>query len=122
MSIGLIGRKRGMTRVFTEEGDSIPVTVIEVSPNRITQIRSDEVDGYAAIQVTSGNRRASLVSRPLAGHYAKAGVEAGEGLWEFRLDPASDEELEIGAELTVGRFEAGQRSEEHTSELQSRGH
>ncbi|HLS05472.1 MAG TPA: 50S ribosomal protein L3 [Wenzhouxiangella sp.] len=109
MSIGLIGRKRGMTRVFTEEGDSIPVTVIEVSPNRITQIRSDEVDGYAAIQVTSGNRRASLVSRPLAGHYAKAGVEAGEGLWEFRLDPASDEELEIGAELTVGRFEAGQK-------------
>lgn len=109
MSIGLIGRKRGMTRVFTEEGDSIPVTVIEVGPNRITQIRSDEVDGYSAIQVTSGGRRASLVSRPMAGHYARAGVEAGEGLWEFRLDPASDEGLEVGAELTVERFEPGQK-------------
>src|SRR5690625_703159 len=109
MSIGLIGRKRGMTRVFTEEGDSIPVTVIEVGPNRITQIRSDEVDGYSAIQVTSGSRRASLVSRPMAGHYARAGVEAGEGLWEFRLDPAGDEDLEVGAELTVERFEPGQK-------------
>src|SRR5690625_5833263 len=86
MSIGLIGRKRGMTRVFTEEGDSIPVTVIEVGPNRITQIRSDEVDGYSAIQVTSGSRRASLACRPMAGHYDRAGVEAGEDRKSTRLN------------------------------------
>ncbi|RFF30494.1 50S ribosomal protein L3 [Wenzhouxiangella sediminis] len=109
MAIGLVGRKRGMTRIFTEEGNSVPVTVIEVSPNRITQIREQESDGYAAIQVTCGSKRTSLVSRPLAGHYAKAGVEAGEGLWEFRLDGEEGEGLEIGAELTVERFEAGQK-------------
>ena len=109
MAIGLVGRKRGMTRIFTEEGNSVPVTVIEVSPNRITQIRDQEKDGYAAIQVTCGNKRTSLVSRPLAGHYAKAGVEAGEGLWEFRLDGNDGDGLEIGAELTVERFEAGQK-------------
>lgn len=109
MAIGLVGRKRGMTRIFTEEGNSIPVTVIEVSPNRITQIREQESDGYAAIQVTCGSKRTSLVSRPLAGHYAKAGVEAGEGLWEFRLDGEDGETLEVGAELTVERFEAGQK-------------
>ncbi len=109
MAIGLVGRKRGMTRIFTEEGNSIPVTVIEVSPNRITHIRAQESDGYAAIQVTCGSKRTSLVSRPLAGHYAKAGVEAGEGLWEFRLDGEDGETLEVGAELTVERFEAGQK-------------
>jgi large subunit ribosomal protein L3 len=109
MAIGLVGRKRGMTRIFTEEGNSVPVTVIEVNPNRITQIREQESDGYAAIQVTCGSKRTSLVSRPLAGHYAKAGVEAGEGLWEFRLDGEEGEGLEIGAELTVERFEAGQK-------------
>jgi large subunit ribosomal protein L3 len=109
MAIGLVGRKRGMTRIFTEEGNSVPVTVIEVSPNRITQIREQESDGYAAVQVTCGSRRTSLVSRPLAGHYAKAGVEAGEGLWEFRLDGNDGDGLEIGAELTVERFEAGQK-------------
>lgn len=98
-----------MTRIFTEEGNSVPVTVIEVSPNRITQIRGAETDGYAAIQVTCGSKRTSLVSRPQAGHFAKAGVEAGEGLWEFRLDGEGGEGLEIGAELTVSRFEAGQK-------------
>lgn len=109
MTIGLVGRKRGMTRIFTEEGNSVPVTVVEISPNRITQIREQDNDGYAAIQVTCGGRRTSLVSRPLAGHYAKAGVEAGEGLWEFRLDGSDGDGLEIGAELTVERFEPGQK-------------
>ena len=109
MTIGLVGRKRGMTRVFTEEGSSIPVTVVEVSPNRITQIRSVENDGYSAIQVTCGSRRTSLVNRPAAGHYAKAGVEAGEGLWEFRLEDNEGSDLEVGSEITVERFEAGQK-------------
>lgn len=110
MAIGLVGRKRGMTRIFTEEGSSVPVTVVEVSPNRITQIRDAEKDGYSAIQVTCGSRRTSLVSRPQAGHFAKAGVEAGEGLWEFRLDDGDHEEsFEVGGELTVERFEAGQK-------------
>jgi len=109
MTIGLVGRKRGMTRIFTEEGSSIPVTVVEVSPNRITQIRSLESDGYAAIQVTCGARRTSLVKRPAAGHFAKAGVEAGEGLWEFRLDDGEGADLSIGSEITVERFEAGQK-------------
>lgn len=109
MAIGLVGRKRGMTRIFTEEGNSVPVTVIEVSPNRITQIREQDKDGYEAIQVTCGSKRTSLVSRPRAGHFAKAGVEAGEGLWEFRLEGNDGEGLEIGSELTVERFEAGQK-------------
>ncbi|WP_049726198.1 50S ribosomal protein L3 [Wenzhouxiangella marina] len=109
MTIGLVGRKRGMTRIFTEEGNSIPVTVVEVSPNRITQIRNVETDGYAAIQVTCGSRRTSLVNRPAAGHFAKAGVEAGEGLWEFRLEDNEGADLEVGSEITVERFEAGQK-------------
>jgi large subunit ribosomal protein L3 len=97
-----------MTRVFTEDGASIPVTVVEVSPNRVTQIKELETDGYRAIQVTAGNRKASKVSKSEAGHFAKAGVEAGAGLWEFRLGEA-DEAPEVGAELTVERFEAGQK-------------
>src|SRR6056297_411756 len=109
MTIGLVGRKRGMTRIFTEAGSSIPVTVVEVSPNRITQIRSVDTDGYSAIQVTCGSRRTSLVNRPAAGHFAKAGVEAGEGLWEFRLDDNEQDDLEVGSEITVDRFEAGQK-------------
>ncbi len=109
MTIGLVGKKKGMTRVFQEDGTSVPVTVVEVSPNRVTQIRSTESDGYTAIQVTSGDRRASLVSRPLAGHYAKAGVEAGEGLWEFRLSAEELSSLEVGSQITVERFEPGQR-------------
>jgi large subunit ribosomal protein L3 len=108
MAIGLVGRKSGMTRVFTEDGASIPVTVVEVSPNRVTQIKELETDGYRAIQVTAGNRKASKVSKSEAGHFAKAGVEAGAGLWEFRLGEA-DEAPEVGAELTVERFEAGQK-------------
>ena len=86
MTIGLIGRKRGMTRVFTEQGDSVPVTVIEVNPNRITQVKTVEVDGYSALQVTLGTKRNSLVTKPEAGHFGKAEVEAGEGLWELRLN------------------------------------
>ena len=108
MTIGVVGRKSGMTRVFTDEGVSVPVTVVEVSPNRVTQIKELETDGYRAIQVTAGSRKASKVSKPEAGHFAKAGVAAGEGLWEFRLD-ASDEAFEVGSELTVERFEQGQK-------------
>ena len=107
MAIGLVGRKSGMTRVFTEDGASIPVTVVEVSPNRVTQIKELETDGYRAIQVTAGNRKASKVSKSAAGHFAKAGVEAGNALLEFRLETA-DEAPEVGSELTVERFEVGQ--------------
>jgi len=108
MKIGLVGRKRGMTRVFTEAGDSVPVTVIEVNPNRVTQVKSESSDGYRSIQVTAGARRASLVNKPVAGHFAKAGVEPGEGLWELRLPEGEDAELETGAELKVDMFEAGE--------------
>jgi large subunit ribosomal protein L3 len=97
-----------MTRVFTEEGASVPVTVIEVDPNRVTQVKNDDSDGYRSVQVTFGKRRASLVNKPVAGHYAKAGVEAGEGLWELRLPEGEGEELETGAELNVEMFEAGE--------------
>ncbi|MHA7817886.1 MAG: 50S ribosomal protein L3 [Pseudohaliea sp.] len=107
MTIGLVGRKSGMTRVFTEDGASIPVTVVEIAPNRVTQIKQPESDGYRAVQVTAGARRADKVSKSEAGHYAKAGVEAGNGLWEFRL-AEGDEAFEVGAELTVERFEPGQ--------------
>ncbi|MGC9423462.1 MULTISPECIES: 50S ribosomal protein L3 [Vibrio] len=100
--IGLVGRKVGMTRVFTEEGVSIPVTVVEVEANRISQVKTLETDGYAAIQVTAGTKKASRVTKPEAGHFAKAGVEAGRGLWEFRLE--NGEEFEVGAELTVELF------------------
>ena len=108
MSIGLVGRKSGMTRVFTEDGDSIPVTVVEVTPNRVTQIKEVDSDGYRAVQVTAGSRKASKVSKSEAGQFAKAGVEAGSGLWEFRLADSEDAP-EVGAELTVERFEAGQK-------------
>jgi large subunit ribosomal protein L3 len=95
--------------MFTEQGDSIPVTVIEVSPNRITQVKTVETDGYSALQVTIGTKRNSLVNKPQAGHYSKAGVEAGEGLWELRLEGEEGTELEVGAELNVGQFETGQK-------------
>lgn len=97
-----------MTRVFTEEGNSVPVSVIEVRPNRVTQIKSDETDGYRSVQVTAGQRRASLVNKPATGHFTKAGVEAGEGLWELRLPENDGEELETGSELKVDMFEAGE--------------
>jgi large subunit ribosomal protein L3 len=108
MTIGLVGRKSGMTRVFTEDGASIPVTVIEVEPNRVTQIKDTDGEGYRAIQVTVGTRRASRVRKSEAGHFAKAGVAAGRGLWELRLE-AEDEAPEVGSELTVAAFEAGQK-------------
>ena len=107
MAIGLVGKKCGMTRIFTEEGSSIPVTVIEVAPNKVSQVKTEETDGYAAIQVTRGAKKASRVSKAEAGHFAKAGVEAGSGLWEFRTEN-SEEAFEVGQELTVNRFEAGQ--------------
>ena len=109
MAIGIVGRKAGMTRVFTDEGVSIPVTVIEVEPNRVTQVRSQEQDGYSAIQVTVGSKKASRVSKPVAGHFAKAGVEAGRGLWEFRLDDHNGDVPEVGAEINAGVFEVGQK-------------
>ncbi|MDJ0656194.1 MAG: 50S ribosomal protein L3 [Xanthomonadales bacterium] len=106
--IGVIGQKRGMTRVFTDDGASVPVTVIEVAPNRVTQVKTEESDGYRAVQVTRGSKRSSLISKPRAGHYAKAGVEAGEGLWEFSLDEGEGAELEAGGEITAEVFSAGQ--------------
>ena len=108
MRIGIVGRKCGMTRIFTEDGVSIPVTVIEATPNHITQVKSRETDGYSAIQVTTGSKKASRVSKAQAGEFAKAGVEAGRGLWEFRAD-GSDEAFEVGAALTVERFQEGQK-------------
>ena len=108
MSIGLVGRKSGMTRVFTEEGVSIPVTVVEVQPNRITQIKTPETDGYSAIQITTGSRRASRVSKAAAGHFAKANTEAGHGLWEFRTE-GSTLELAMGGEIKADLFAAGQK-------------
>ncbi len=109
MKTGLIGRKRGMTRLFTEDGDSIPVTVIEAKPNRVTQIKTEETDGYRAVQVTMGTRRANLVNKPNTGHFTRAGVQAGEGLWEFRIPQGETAELEAGAEFTVEMFAAGQK-------------
>lgn len=107
MAIGLIGKKLGMTRIFTPAGESIPVTVIEVLPNVITQIKTNENDGYQAIQITTGARKASRVNKPMAGHFAKAGVEAGRGLWEFRID--GNEQFAVGNAVTVDRFQEGQR-------------
>jgi len=112
MTMGLVGRKRGMTRVFTEDGDSIPVTVIEAQPNRITQVKTVESDGYRALQVTAGERKASRVSRPEAGHFAKAKVEAGDLIAEFRLDAGEqpeEGEYEMGKEIGVSLFQPGQR-------------
>ena len=108
MTIGIIGRKAGMTRVFTEDGVSIPVTVIEVEPNRITQLKTLENDGYQAVQVTVGSRRAHRVSKPMAGHFAKASVEAGRTLGEFRFGEGEGEGLEPGSEIKVDIFEDGQ--------------
>jgi large subunit ribosomal protein L3 len=108
MAIGIVGRKCGMTRIFTEDGASVPVTVIEASPNRITQLKSVETDGYVAVQVTTGVRRPSRVNKAAAGHFAKAGVDAGRGLWEFRINDAQAGELQVGGELKVDAFEAGQ--------------
>ncbi|MEE8343122.1 MAG: 50S ribosomal protein L3 [Gammaproteobacteria bacterium] len=108
MAIGLVGRKAGMTRVFNEDGATVPVTVIEVTPNRVTQVKSADRDGYRALQVTIGSRKPSLVNKAQAGHFAKAGVEAGRGLWEFRLGAGENEDIQVGAELKVDLFEVGQ--------------
>lgn len=98
-----------MTRIFTEEGVSVPVTVVEVDPNRVTQMRSEEVDGYRAMQVTMGARRASRVNKAMAGHFAKAGTEAGVGLWEFRLADGEGQDIEVGKRIGVDIFEVGQK-------------
>ena len=109
MTIGVVGRKHGMTRLFTEEGVSVPVTVIEVEPNRVTQVKTEERDGYRALQVTTGTRRASRVTKAMAGHFAKAGSAAGRGLWEFRLSDGEGEGIEVGSEIGADLFAAGQR-------------
>ena len=109
MTLGLIGRKVGMTRIFTEDGVTIPVTVLDVSNNRVTQIKTAEVDGYTAVQVTFGKRRASRVSKPAAGHLAKAGVEAGELLREFRVDADAAGQLQAGAVVGLDMFAVGQK-------------
>lgn len=97
-----------MTRIFNDEGGAVPVTVLSVEPNRVTQLKTLENDGYRAVQVTTGSRRASRVSKPMAGHYAKAGTEAGRTLVEFRLDDGEGEDIEVGSEIQVGIFEEGQ--------------
>lgn len=109
MTLGIVGRKHGMTRIFTEDGTTVPVTVIEVAPNRITQVKTVENDGYRAVQVTTGTRRATRVTKPQAGHFAKAGVEAGRGLWEFRLGDGEGDALAVGGEIKADIFEAGQK-------------
>ena len=108
MAIGLVGKKCGMTRVFTEAGASIPVTVVEISANRITQVKNTDVDGYQAIQVTTGTRRDSRVAAAQKGHFAKAGVAAGRGVWEFRANDSDLEGREIGGEILADLFEQGQ--------------
>src|SRR5450830_8000 len=109
MSLGLVGRKVGIMRIFTDDGDSIPVTVLDVSNNRVTQVKTPETDGYSAVQVTFGQRRASRVTKAAAGYLAKAGVEAGTVLKEFRVDAAKASELKAGDVVPVGLFEAGQK-------------
>ena len=110
-AIGVVGRKSGMTRVFKEDGSTVPVTVIEVEPNRVTQVKTPETDGYTAAQITTGTRRASRVTKPAAGHFAKAGTPAGRGLWELRLDDGVTlpDEIKVGSELKVDQFEVGQK-------------
>ena len=108
MAIGLVGRKCGMTRLFTDDGAAIPVSVVHVDPNRIVQVKTVETDGYRAIQVATGSKKRSGITKSMAGHYAKASVEAGRGLWEFRLEDADQNEYTVGKELTVDQFEQDQ--------------
>ncbi|MDH5822083.1 50S ribosomal protein L3 [Luteimonas sp. RD2P54] len=107
-SLGIVGRKAGMSRVFTEDGQSVPVTLIEATPNRITQLKTTDTDGYSAVQVTVGARRASLLTKPAAGHLAKAKVEPGRGLWEFRVADDRLAEFQVGGEIKADIFEVGQ--------------
>lgn len=109
MTIGVVGRKAGMTRIFTEDGVSIPVTVVEVEPNRVTQLKTTESDGYRAVQLTTGSRRPTRVNKPTAGIYAKANTEPGRGLWEFRLDEAEGDDLQPGGSISVDIFSEGQK-------------
>lgn len=110
MAIGLVGHKRGMTQVFTDNGESIPVTVIEVTPNRITQVKTNETDGYSALQITAGSKKANRVSKALAGHFAKANTEAGKGCWEFRVvDDSQLADYALGGEINVDIFKVGQK-------------
>jgi len=108
MSIGLIGRKCGMTRVFCEDGTSVPVTVLQIDSNRVSQVKSIEIDGYRSIQVTAGDKKSSRVNKAIAGHYAAANITAGRGLWEFRLEDGEGEDLSTGAFLPIDTFAAGQ--------------
>lgn len=108
MTVGLVGRKCGMSRVFTDDGASIPVTVIEVLPNRITQIKTNNNDGYSAIQITTGKRTANRVNKPAGGHFVKAGVEAGNGLWEFLINNKEESQFTVGSEITAAIFSEGQ--------------
>ena len=107
-SLGIVGRKAGMSRVFTEDGKSVPVTLIEATPNRITQVKTVETDGYSAVQVTVGVKRASLLTKPEAGHLAKAKVEAGRGLWELRVADDKVADFQVGGEIKADIFEVGQ--------------
>ena len=107
-SLGIVGRKAGMSRMFTEEGKSIPVTLIEATPNRITQVKTVATDGYSAVQVTVGVKRAALLNKPEAGHLAKAKVEAGRGLWELRVADEKIGDFEVGGEIRADIFEVGQ--------------
>ncbi len=107
MTMGVVGRKAGMTRIFTDAGESIPVTVIEVAPNLVTQVKSLDSDGYRALQVTTGCRRASRVTKPMAGHFAKANVEAGRGTWEFRLNDGEGDDVVVGQAFGVDMFSDG---------------
>ncbi len=110
MTIGLVGRKCGMSRVFTDDGRSIPVTLIEATPNRVTQVKTVETDGYNAVQVCAGAKRAALINKPLAGHYAKAKVEAGRGLWEFRVEAGDIGKFTVGGEVKADEvFAVGQK-------------
>lgn len=108
MSIGLIGRKCGMTRIFCEDGSSVPVTVLQIDSNRVTQVKSLEIDGYRAIQVAAGDKKSSKVTKAMAGHYAAANVTAGRGLWEFRLEEGEGLEFSLGSELPLNIFAEGQ--------------
>ncbi|MBT5227891.1 MAG: 50S ribosomal protein L3 [Proteobacteria bacterium] len=109
MALGLVGKKVGMTRVFSDEGVSVPVTVVQVEPNRVTQVKQNGSDGYTALQLTTGERRANRVTKPLRGHFAKAGTEAGRKLWELRVDAETAEKYPAGSELTVEVLQEGQK-------------
>ena len=109
MSLGLIGRKQGMTRLFTPEGDSYAVSVVSIDPNMVTQIKSDEADGYNSVQVTTGKKKHKHVSKPLSGHYKKGSIEPGLGLWEFKVKSEDLENLEVGSQLNIDIFEEGQK-------------